>query len=202
MAEASIHPSAEVSPKASVGENTCIWHQVQIREGARIGQNCILGKGVYIDFDVTVGNNVKIQNGCFVFHGATLEDGVFLGPGVILTNDKVPRAINLDGSPKKDADWVVGRILVKKGASLGAGTIVLPDVVIGEFALAGAGAVVTKNVPAHALVVGSPARIVGFVCKCGERLKKSSRDGNKIKAACANCDTITLIPIEQWERVM
>jgi len=202
MAESKIHPSAEVSPKARIGDNCRIWHQAQVREGARIGENCVLGKGVYIDFDVSIGNNVKIQNGCFVFHGVTIGEGVFLGPGVILTNDKIPRAINPDGSPKKDADWIVGKILIKRGASLGAGTIVLPDVVIGEYAMAGAGAVITKNVPNHALVLGSPARVIGFVCRCGERLKKGEREGNKIKATCKQCNTITLIPTEQWEQVM
>ncbi len=197
----SIHASADVSPKAKIGANTRIWHQVQIREGATIGENCILGKGVYVDFDVTIGNNVKIQNGCFVFHGAILEDGVFLGPGVILTNDKNPRAINTDGSLKKDADWDAGRTLIKRGAALGAGSIILPDVVVGEFAMAGAGAVVTKDVPSHVLVVGSPARMAGFVCDCGARLREGKRQGKKVNAACSKCATIVQIPIELWEQV-
>jgi acetyltransferase-like isoleucine patch superfamily enzyme len=202
MAEALIHSSAEVSPKAKIGENTRVWHQVQIREGAKIGKNCILGKGVYVDFDVVIGSNVKIQNGCFVFHGATLEDGVFLGPGVILTNDKNPRAINPDGSLKKDNDWEVGKTLIKRGASLGAGSIILPGVTVGEFAMAGAGSVVTKDVPAHALVVGTPARIIGFVCDCGARLNKGKTASGRINAVCPKCATIIPIPTELWEQAI
>src|SRR5229473_2906288 len=98
-----IHPTAEVSAKARVGAGTRIWHQAQVREGAIIGSNCVLGKGVYIDKDVRIGNNCKLQNGVFVFHGFDLEDGVFLGPGVMLLNDKHPRAINADGSLKADS---------------------------------------------------------------------------------------------------
>jgi UDP-2-acetamido-3-amino-2,3-dideoxy-glucuronate N-acetyltransferase len=194
MTEPYIHPSADVSPKAKIGENTRVWHQVQIREGAKIGENCILGKGVYVDFDVVIGRNVKIQNGCFVFHGAALEDGVFLGPGVILTNDKNPRAINPDGSLKKDNDWEVGKTLIKRGASLGAGSIILPGVTVGEFAMAGAGAVVTKDVPPHALVVGTPARLIGFVCDCGARLGKGKKTGAVINAVCPKCAKIIPIP--------
>ena len=198
----SIHPSAEVSSKAKIGYNTRIWHQVQVREGASIGDNCILGKGVYVDFDVSIGNNVKIQNGCFVFHGSTLEDGVFLGPGVILTNDKNPRAINTDGSLKRDDDWIVGKTIIKKGASLGAGSIILPGVVVGEYAMSGAGAVVTKDVPSHALVLGSPARIIGFVCDCGARLQNGVQAGESVNAVCGKCNTAVRIPVEQWEQVM
>ena len=100
-----IHPSAEVSPQATIGHGTKIWHQAQVREDAHIGPNCIISKGVYVDFGVSIGANSKLQNGVYVYHGATVEDGVFLGPGVILTNDKLPRAINPDGSLKSDADW-------------------------------------------------------------------------------------------------
>lgn len=195
-----IHPSAEVSPQAKIGNNTRIWHQAQVREGASIGDNCILGKGVYIDFNVSIGNNVKIQNGCYVFHGAALEDGVFLGPGVILTNDKNPRAINIDGSLKKDDDWVAGRILIKRGASLGAGCIVLPGVTIGKFAMAGAGTVITKDVPPYALVIGSPAKIIGFVCECGIRLQAGERRGDMIHTICGKCNTTIEIPADQWDR--
>jgi UDP-2-acetamido-3-amino-2,3-dideoxy-glucuronate N-acetyltransferase len=189
-----IDPTAEVSSKATVGEGTRIWHHVQVREGAQIGQNCTLGKGVYMDFDVTIGDNVKIQNGCFVYHGVTLEDGVFLGPGVILTNDKLPRAIKPDGSLKTEADWEVGKILVKRGASLGAGAVVLPDVIIGAYAVVGAGAVVTKDVPDHGLVVGNPGRLVGFVCYCGARLENSGTMSCKMQVLCDKCSAIVPVP--------
>jgi acetyltransferase-like isoleucine patch superfamily enzyme len=125
-----------------------------------------------VDFDVTIGDNCKLQNGVFVYHPATLEDGVFLGPGVIITNDKFPRAINPDGSLKQDADWEVGPVHIGRGASLGAGAIVLPNVRVGQFATVGSGAVVSNDVPDHGLVVGVPARLVGYACACGRPLEE------------------------------
>ena len=165
-----IHPTAEVSSQASIGAGTKVWHQVQIRERARIGEQCIIGKGVYIDFDVVIGSQVKIQNGASIYHGATIEDGVFVGPHACFTNDRLPRAITPDGQLKGDSDWEVGRTLVQRGASIGAGAILLPGVTVGKFALVGAGAVVTHDVPAHGLVVGNPARLIGYVCACGNKL--------------------------------
>ncbi|MFC2023127.1 acyltransferase [Chloroflexota bacterium] len=165
-----IHSAAIVSPYAEIGAGTCIWHHAQVREGARLGSGCIVGKGVYIDFDVEIGDNVKIQNYALVYHGATIEDGVFLGPHACLTNDKLPRAITPAGVLKGADDWQPNRILVRYGASVGAGAIVLPGVVIGRFAMVGAGAVVTGDVADFGLVVGQPARLVGHVCRCGQRL--------------------------------
>jgi len=165
-----VHPTADVSPRASIGPGVQIWHQAQVREGAHIGANSIIGKGVYVDFDVSIGANCKLQNGVCVYHGATVEDGVFLGPGVILTNDRLPRAINPDGSLKSAADWQVSPILVRTGASLGTGAVILPGITVGEFAMVGAGAVVTRDVPPHGLVYGNPARLHGYVCRCGQAL--------------------------------
>jgi len=179
-----IHPTADVSPQADVSPGTRIWHQAQVRERARIGDNCIVGKGVYIDFGVTIGSNVKIQNGVYIYHGVTVEDGVFLGPGVILTNDKLPRAINPDGSLKADADWEVSAVLIRRGASIGAGSVVLPGVIIGEFAMVGAGSVVTHDVPAYGLVYGNPARLHGYVCRCGQPL--TELENNQWK--CEGCN--------------
>jgi UDP-2-acetamido-3-amino-2,3-dideoxy-glucuronate N-acetyltransferase len=179
-----IHPSADVSPEAIIGPGTRIWHQAQVRERATLGANCIVGKGAYVDFDVAIGDNVKIQNGVYVYHGATVQEGVFLGPGVILTNDKLPRAINPDGSLKSDADWEVSPTLIKRGASIGAGAVVLPGVSVGEFALVGSGAVVTRDVPDHGLVYGNPARLHGYVCLCGRHL--SPLQGGAW--FCATCD--------------
>jgi len=189
-----IHPTAEVSESAQIGDGTQIWHQSQVREGARIGRNCILGKGVYVDFDVQIGDHCKLQNGASVYHGVRLEDGVFVGPGVILTNDRHPRAINPNGSLKTDADWEVGHIHVKRGASLGAGSLVLPDVTIGEFALVGAGAVVTRSVPDHGLVVGNPARLVGYVCRCGRPLTSAADRGVEGWYRCNVCDETYHLP--------
>jgi acetyltransferase-like isoleucine patch superfamily enzyme len=166
-----IHPTGEVSPEAHIGSGTRIWHHAQVREGAVIGRNCIIGKDVYIDYDVVIGDNVKIQNGALVYHGVTVEDGVFIGPQACLTNDRVPRSITPHGCLKTGEDWTVGSILIRYGASIGAGAIVLPDVAIGRWAMVGAGAVVTQSVPDHGLVVGVPARLIGYVCRCGQRLE-------------------------------
>jgi len=178
-----IHSTAEVSPKASIGDGTRIWHFVQIREGVTIGKDCIIGKDVYIDFDVKIGNNVKIQNSVLIYHGVTIEDGVFIGPQVCLTNDRNPRAITLDGHLKGNDDWEVGPILVKYGASLGAGSIILPNITVGRFALVGAGSVVTHNVPDHSLVIGNPARFAGYVCHCGRKMKSRGNTWH-----CAVCN--------------
>lgn len=168
-----IHPSAEVSSNANIGDGTSIWHQVQIREGARIGKNCIIGKGVYIDFDVIIGDNCKLQNGVYVYHPAVVEDGVFLGPGVIVTNDKLPRAVNPDLTLKTIDDWVAEAVWIGCGASVGAGGILLPGVCIGNWAMIGAGSVVTRDIPDFGLAVGIPAKLIGFVCSCGSRLQEA-----------------------------
>lgn len=181
---AHVHSTAEVSSEALIGDGTRIWHQAQVRERAQIGEQCIIGKGVYVDAGVRIGARCKVQNGAFLYHGCRLEDGVFVGPGVIFTNDRVPRAITPEGELKSDADWVVGETHVRAGASLGAGAIVLPGVTIGRFAMVAAGAVVTRDVPDFGLVLGSPARLTGFVCACGTRLP-STTGGDE--AACTEC---------------
>jgi UDP-2-acetamido-3-amino-2,3-dideoxy-glucuronate N-acetyltransferase len=183
-----IHPTAEVSPEATIGARTRIWHQAQVREGAVIGQNCILGKGVYVDFNVRIGDNVKIQNYALVYHGVRIEDGVFVGPQACLSNDRYPRAVTPDGRLKTDDDWEVGEIVVRAGASIGAGTILLPGIEIGRFAMIGAGAVVTRSVPDHGLALGAPARPSGWVCRCGRPLES---EGDVWR--CRACDW-TLAP--------
>jgi acetyltransferase-like isoleucine patch superfamily enzyme len=180
-----IHPTADVSPQSSVGDGTRIWQYAQVRERASIGANCVLGKGVYVDPDVVVGDNCKLENGVNVFRPAVLEDGVFLGPGVILTNDRVPRAVNTDGTPKGVEDWVASPVVVRRGAAVGAGSVLLPGVTVGAWALVGAGAVVVHDVPAHGLVVGNPARLIGYVCACGARL--GDVDPARDELRCADC---------------
>lgn len=201
-----IHPTAVISPQAIIGAGTKIWHQAQVREQVRIGDNCIIGKGVYVDFDVTIGDNVKIQNGASVYHGVTLEDGVFVGPAVILTNDKFPRAINPDGTLKSDADWEVSPTLVKRGASLGARAVILPGVTVGQFAMVAAGAVVTRDVADYGLVIGNPARLRGFVCPCGRRLQEMETDDpelldGRVRMSCPICQWDTVVSHELWEAV-
>jgi UDP-2-acetamido-3-amino-2,3-dideoxy-glucuronate N-acetyltransferase len=181
-----IHPTADVSDKATIGAGTRIWHQAQVREGAVLGERCIVGKGAYVDTDVRIGDNCKLQNGVFVFHGFNLESGVFLGPGVMLLNDKHPRAINPDGSPKSDADWTVSEASIGYGAAVGGGAVVLPGVNVGRMALVGAGAVVTRDVPERAIVAGNPARIRGFACDCGHSLGRQA-NGPATSYACAEC---------------
>jgi UDP-2-acetamido-3-amino-2,3-dideoxy-glucuronate N-acetyltransferase len=167
---AKVHPTSDVSPEAQIGAGSTIWHRAQVREGARIGKNCIVGKDAYVDAGVTIGDNVKIQNSALVYHGATVEDGVFLGPQACLTNDTFPRAITPGGKLKSVDDWTVGPILVRFGASIGAGALILPDVTVGRFAMVAAGAVVAEDVPDYGLVMGVPARLAGYVCACGHRL--------------------------------
>jgi UDP-2-acetamido-3-amino-2,3-dideoxy-glucuronate N-acetyltransferase len=192
--DVTIHPSADVAASAKIGSRTRIWHQAQVREGAIIGQECILGKGSYIDTGVRVGDLCKIQNGAQVFHGFDLEDGVFIGPGAILLNDRYPRAINIDGSLKTDADWTISRGIIRRGASIGGGAVLLPGVEVGAFAVVGSGAVVTRDVPARGVVVGNPARLRGFACACGRPLLEGSAADASVRFRCAACGAWTEIP--------
>ena len=183
---ARIHPTADVAASAIIGPGTSVWNQAQVRDGARIGSNCVLGKNAYVDAGVQIGDGVKIQNNVSVYHGVTIEDGVFVGPHVCFTNDKVPRAINRDGSPKTDADWVVSPTLVRRGAALGANSTILPGVSIGRWAMVGSGSVVTRDVADYELVVGNPARRIGSACPCGEALRDAD-DGSPFRGNCPRC---------------
>jgi UDP-2-acetamido-3-amino-2,3-dideoxy-glucuronate N-acetyltransferase len=170
---ARVHATADLEAGVSVGPRTSIWHRAQVRVGAQIGAECIIGRDAFIDEGVRLGNRVKVQNGALVYHGVTVEDGVFIGPGAILTNDRYPRAITATGDLARGEDWTVSPILIRNGASVGAGAVVVAGVDVGPFALVGAGAVVTRPVLGHSLVVGNPARRMGWVCACGARLTDS-----------------------------
>jgi UDP-2-acetamido-3-amino-2,3-dideoxy-glucuronate N-acetyltransferase len=184
-----VHPTAEVSPAATIGQGTRIWRQAHIREHAVIGQECVIGAGVYVGAHVRVGNYCKVQNSALLYEGLTLEDGVFVGPQVCFTNDFLPRAVNSDLTLKSADDWDVGRTLVRQGASVGAHSVVITGVTIGRWALIGAGSVVTRDVPDHALVYGQPARLHGWVCRCARRLEVSGASG-----WCATCQEVVPLP--------
>lgn len=188
-----VHPSAEVSADAYIGAGTRIWRQAHVREHAHIGDMCNIGKGVYIDSNVHIGSCVKIQNHVSVFEGVTLEDGVFVGPHVCFTNDLFPRAITPDGRLKGSDDWQITPTLVKYGASIGAGSVILCGVTIGEFALIGAGSMVTRDVPPHALVFGNPARQHGYVCRCAHALSDVHEQWGKLVGWCMVCDQSCII---------
>lgn len=157
-----IHPSANVSDKALIGEGTKVWINVQIRENARIGTGCILSKDVYVDHAVRIGDRCKIQNSVSIYNGVCIGDDVFVGPNVSFTNDRVPRAFN--------TDWRITETKVETGASLGANATIVCGITIGEYAMVAAGSVVTKDVPPYTLVMGNPAKPVGRIDKMGNRL--------------------------------
>lgn len=164
-----IHPSAQIDDDVVIGDDTMIWANVQVRRGARIGSRCVFGRNSFVDLDVTVGDNVKVQNNASLYEGVTLEDGVFVGPHVIFTNDRLPRAITPTGTLKTTDDWTLGTTTVRQGASIGAGAVIVTGVEIGRWAMIGAGTVVTSDVPDHGLAVGNPGRVIGFVSAGGAR---------------------------------
>ncbi len=165
-----VHDTADVAADAKVSQGAKVWHYAQVRERATIGANCIIGRGAYIGSGVEVGENCKIQNYALVYEPARLGRGVFIGPAVVLTNDHFPRAINADGTPKSADDWHPVGVDILEGASIGASATCVAPVTIGRWALVGSGAVVVKDVPDFAVVVGSPARRVGWVGIAGQPL--------------------------------
>lgn len=169
--------SADVSPEATVGEDSSVWHLAQVREGAVLGRGCVIGRGAYIGTGVRLGDHCKVQNYALVYEPAELGEGVFVGPAAVLTNDTFPRAINPDGSLKSASDWDAVGVTVGRGASIGARAVCVAPVRVGKWATVAAGAVVTRDVPAHALVVGVPARQVGWVGRAGHPLEQTTTPG-------------------------
>ncbi|MDP1629026.1 MAG: acyltransferase, partial [bacterium] len=162
-------PTAIIEDGAVIGEGTKIWHFSHVMKGAIIGRDCKIGKYVSIESNVVIGSNVKIQNHVNIFEGVTLEDDVFVGPSATFTNVMKPRSAR----PKRKEDYP--KTLAKKGATIGAGAKIICGATIGRYAFIGAGAVVTKDVPDYGLVLGVPAKHVGWVCECGERLTQGFR---------------------------
>ena len=155
-----VHPTAIVEDGAEVGAGTSVWHHAHVRDGARIGQSCVLGKNVFIDTQAVVGDRCKIQNNVSVYHGVHIDDDVFVGPAATFTNDLVPRAFN--------AAWKVVGTHVSRGASIGANATIVCGVTLEEYSMVAAGATVTRDVAAYQLVAGTPARHLGWVCRCGK----------------------------------
>ena len=193
MTKAYIHPTAIVEKTAKIGEGTKIWHFAHVREDTEIGKECVLGYSVYVGKEVKIGNRVKLENRATIYQGVKIEDDVFVGPHVTFTNDLYPRSFN--------TDWKIVPTLVKKGASIGASTVVICGLTIGEYAMIGAGSVVTKDIPPHALTYGNPAKIRGFVCKCGKRLTKGEERQKDVLMVCSACEEKYEIPREDYAKL-
>ncbi len=184
--KARIHQTATVEGGAKIGSGTCVWHYAHVREGAKVGKGCVIGHCAYVGKDVHVGDNVKIGNKVSIFQGAVIEDDVFIGPHVAFTNDLRPRAFS--------KDWRIIKTRVKKGASIGVNSTIICGTVIGSYSLIGGGSVVTADVPDHGLVYGNPAKLRGFVCRCGEVLGKGKKRGGDVVLKCGKCGKACSVP--------
>lgn len=172
-----VQPTAQVAETAVVGDDSSVWELAQIREDARLGRGCVIGRGAYVGAGVVMGDHCKLQNYALVYEPAELGDGVFIGPAAVLTNDEYPRAVDPDGTLKRGGDWEAVGVHIADGASIGARAVCVAPVRIGRWAMVAAGAVVTNDVPDFALVVGVPARQIGWVGPAGRRLVEADSDG-------------------------
>lgn len=172
-----IAATADVDPRALVLPGTTIWHLAQVREDATIGRDCIISRGAYVGPGARLGDRVKLQNYALVYEPAVLGDGVFVGPAAVLTNDEYPRAVTPEQRLKRGEDWTAVGVSVGEGASIGARAVCVAPVRVGRWAMVAAGAVVTRDVPDFALVVGVPARRVGWVGRAGVPLVADSDGG-------------------------
>jgi len=188
-----VDPTAIVDETVVIGDGTKVWHFVHVRESAEIGRDCVLGDFVHVGRGVKIGNEVKLENRVTVYEGVKIEDRVFVGPHVTFTNDPYPRSFS--------TDWKIMETLVKEGASIGAGAVVVCGVTIGEYALIGAGSVVTEDIPSHAVAYGNPAEVKGFACKCGKKLKEEEKKKKFVLMKCPICDKKYKIPAENYVRI-
>lgn len=186
LSHAGIHPTALVEAGATIAPSARVWHYAHVRGGASIGENCVIARGVFVDTSVSIGDGCKVQNYVSLYQGVVLERGVFVGPSATFSNDRVPRATNPDFSSKSSSDWSIDETLVREGASIGANATLVSGVTVGRWALVGAGAVVTRDVADHALVVGCPARTIAWVCRCGNRF-----DSREAAQQCAVCSAVS-----------
>ncbi len=190
MSNQLIHPTAIIDAGAQIGEGTRIWHYSHVMPRAVIGSNCNIGQNVFVDNDAIVGNGVKIQNNVSVYNGVVLEEGVFIGPSAVFTNVINPRSFIERKTEFK-------QILVKKGATIGANATIVCGISIGEYALIGAGAVVTRDVPAYGLMMGNPARQKGWISEQGHKLQ-FNEDG---KAVCPGDGSIYQLLDDQCSKL-
>ena len=188
-----VDPTAIVEDEVSLGGGTKVWHFVHIMQDAKIGKNCIVADYVYVGRAVNIGDNVKLENRATIYEGVTIEDDVFVGPHVTFTNDLHPRSFI--------KDWKILPTHIKKGSSIGARTVIVCGTTTGKYAMVGAGSVVTENIPVHALAYGNPARIRGFVCRCGKKLETIKEEKKHVLMSCPACNTKIMIPSQDYARI-
>jgi UDP-3-O-[3-hydroxymyristoyl] glucosamine N-acyltransferase len=172
------HSTAVIEEGAEIGDDTKVWHHSHVRNGAVVGESCVLGKNVFVDAGAVVGDRCKIQNNVSVYHGVSIESDVFVGPSATFTNDLVPRAFN--------ADWSITDTVVRRGASIGANATIVCGNELGEYSMVAAGATVTRPVMAHQLVAGTPARHLGWVCRCGVVISRDAEPPSLFE--CNTCN--------------
>lgn len=185
-----IHPTAIVESGVGIGEGTSIWDNVHIRRDAKIGRNCIIGEKSYIAYDVVIGDLVKINAFVYVCAGVTIEDGCMISAGTVFSNDRYPRALDASGKDLFTSMPTEETLstLVRRGTTIGAHATIGPGLELGEWCMIGMGSVVTKSVPRHALVIGNPARVTGYVCRCGIPLLRIRGDYPPAQQmSCKNC---------------
>lgn len=186
-----VHETAIIEEGVELGDGTSVWDNVHIRHGTKIGEQCIIGGKSVIAYEVSIGHRVKINSMVYICHGVTIEDGVMVSAGTLFTNDRFPRAATNDLTRLRPSnpDEHTLTIRVREGATIGAGCKIGPDLEIGRFAMVGMGAVVTRSIPDFHLAIGSPARSVGAVCRCGTTLRKFKDADNTDETWQITCDS-------------